>query len=116
MKKIIILLVLITLFGCSSFEKYNKESKILVCTQPYTSTLETNGVLVDENYREGIVERTFWVEEGLLIKSQLKYITPITEFDDVEQELSHELDIYNNLEYEFEGLSNENHILMVIIM
>lgn len=104
-KTILLLFVLISLIGCASSENYSKETKTLVCTQPYTNILETNGEVVDENYREGIMERTFWIEEGLLIKQQTKYITSISEYEDVESELVRELDFYENVVHEFEGLS-----------
>lgn len=106
MKKLLTLFVVVLLVGCSLDEiDYNKETKTLVCTQPYTSTLETNGEIVDENYREGIINRTFWIEEGLLIKQETKYITPISEFEDIENELERDLNFYENAVYEFEGLS-----------
>lgn len=106
MKILLTLFIVISLMGCTSSEiNYNKESKTLVCTQPYTSTLEKNGEIIDENYRNGIMERTFWIEEGLLIKQQTKYITPISEYEDIENELARELDFYENAVHEFEGLS-----------
>lgn len=72
--------------GCTSSEiNYNKDTKVLICTQPYKSIHEVNGEIVDENYQEGVMERTFWVKDGLLVKSQITYITPITEFEDVER-------------------------------
>ena len=51
------------------------------------------------------MEQTFWIEEGLLIKKQTKYITPISEFENIENELAHDLDFYENAVHEFEGLS-----------
>ena len=106
MKKFIVLLMVMVLTGCTFVDdNYNKDTKTLVCTQPYTSSLETNGIMVDENYRQGTMERTFWVEEGLLVKYQLKYITRITEYEDVEQELADDLYFYETAVHEFEGLS-----------
>ena len=106
MKILLSLFLAITLVGCSSSKTdYNRETKTVICTQPYTSILEKNGVVVNENYREGIMEQTFWIEEGLLIKKQTKYITPISEFENIENELAHDLDFYENAVHEFEGLS-----------
>lgn len=105
MKKILLLFLIYLLVGCSTSENYNKETKTLICTQEYKSTLETGGEIVDDNYRKGIMERTFWVEDGLLVKYQLKFITPVTEFEDIEQELASDLEFYENAVHEFEGLS-----------
>lgn len=112
MKKYIIilsaLLVMGMMAGCSAKEiEYSKDTKVMVCTRPYTSTYEVNGEVVAENYREGIMEDTYWVEEGLLVKHKLAIITPVSEFEDIEQQLADDLATYETLTYEFEGLRSE---------
>lgn len=79
----------------------------MVCTQSYTSTNEVNGEVVDENSREGIIEDTYWVEEGLLVKHKVAIITPVSAYEDIDQQLADDLAIYETLTYEFEGLSGE---------
>ncbi|MDD6466892.1 MAG: hypothetical protein PUF50_01760 [Erysipelotrichaceae bacterium] len=104
MKRLLIVLFIFIMVGCTSSKtNYNKDTKIMICTHPYKSTQEVNGEVLKGT--EGIMEDTYWVEDGLLVKHQLTIITPVSDFEDIEEVLAKDLYNFENAQHEFEGLS-----------